>query len=903
MARVSALIKDNLTLYRLRVVLALYWISLCCLTHWPGLGTGIGHPFQVLQWDKIAHLVLFGLLMVLLIAARPLGRRLSSRATLAGALVIALVYSVLDEYTQGWTGRLVSMSDVAASFAGVLIVYLLMVATPDRTGNLMASRWVWRVLAVLLGVLVVVFSSQQTSQWIIQWSADASLNGHAVIGLLRSTVGFGLFMVLCRSALVGRERATLNMALAVAIAGLLPIATELVRDHLLGWGHARALKVWHVERGVTLAMLAVASVHAWRMVVLGGRTEVDLKGKPSGDTSGGASGGELPGEAPGALPGAGGFVQHARLFAGITLVSRLTGLVRDAALAAVFGLSVVADAFFIGFLIPNLFRRLFGEGALSAAFIPHYTELRQRDPALAKRFAWAVLTLLTAVLCGLTVMGEVLLFGVLQTLEPDGKAAMAVWLMMLMLPYMPLVCVVAMLGGVLQVHRKFGPPAAAPLVLNGCMIAGAWWAAWGHGARGELGAAYVLAVCVVLAGVLQLLWQGWEVLRSVPWQKSLAGTGTTMRNMFIMMGPMALGLGVYQINALLDSLLAFVLSPSAPETVSAAANASTQVAAQQTPVLMHLFDYAIHYPIEIGGVAAVQWSQRLYQFPLGVFGIAIATAVFPALAAAVAAQKSRTGRTSHQLDEPEVIDVNEIDSTHEEAQISEASEGETSGGVISGRTSKGGPSGGEFGQILRQGLRLTVFIGLPATVGMVILREPMVQLIYQRGAFTTEDTARVAAVLGWYALGIWAYSMSHVLTRAFYAFKDARTPLRISLTTVAMNFAMNLVLIWFLGIAGLALSTALSATLQVVLLLRAMRRRVDRLFDQTVWTSWLTTLGLSAAMGMVLLPMAELIDTQSMSLLTLLVWVLMMVGMGAGLFALGAWWRSCEEMQWLLKRR
>ena len=287
--------------------------------------------------------------------------------------------------------------------------------------------------------------------------------------------------------------------------------------------------------------------------------------------------------------------------------------------------------------------------------------------------------------------------------------------------------------------------------------------------------------------------------------------------------------------------------------------------------MLHLFGHAVAYPIDVGGVAAVQWSQRLYQFPLGVFGIAIATAVFPALAAAAA----REGREREQA-----------------RVLPDASQ------AARARTIE--PS---FGEILRQGLRLTVFIGLPAAVGLVVLRQPVVQLVYQRGAFTPADTQRVATVLGFYAMSIWAYSMTHVLTRAFYAYKDAKTPLRISLLCVALNFVMNLSLIWVLGVAGLALSTAISAVIQVLLLTRAIRKRVDQVVDRAVGSSWLATLGLSAAMAAVLWPLAFFVDTAGMSTLRLLVWLLAMMAIGGAVYAGGAWWWGCEEMHWLWRRR
>ena len=156
-------------------------------------------------------------------------------------------------------------------------------------------------------------------------------------------------------------------------------------------------------------------------------------------------------------------------------MSRLLGLARDAVLAACFGMTTLADAFWIGFLVPNLFRRLFGEGALTAAFIPVYTDWRQKDPVVARRLASLCVGLLLVVLSVVTLVGE----AVLASLSDQPWSAdthLAIRLTMIMLPYMPMICVAALLGGILQVHGRFGPPAAAPIVLNLVMIGAALWA-------------------------------------------------------------------------------------------------------------------------------------------------------------------------------------------------------------------------------------------------------------------------------------------------------------------------------------------------------------------------------------------------------------------------------------------
>ncbi len=526
------------------------------------------------------------------------------------------------------------------------------------------------------------------------------------------------------------------------------------------------------------------------------------------------------------------FVSHAALVGVLTFFSRITGLLRDATLAAVFGLGHISDAFFIGFLVPNLFRRLFGEGALTAAFIPHYSELLENDPALARRFASAGIALLIIVCCGLTLIGEAMLVALLAAFDCSEQTSLAIRLTMVMLPYMPLICLVALIGGLLQVHRKFGPPAAAPIILNLTMIAAAVPTGLIVSPGHDLGnAAFIIAVSVLLAGILQLTWQIAAMLRCTSLTTHFTGAGEPLGRMFRMMLPMLIGLAVFQINALLDSLIAFGLSPkngAAPFT---------------------LLGLTVDYPIQQGAVAALQWSQRLYQFPLGVFGLAIATAIFPALSQAAA---------------------------------------DTS---VSGRD--------QFRRTLQKGLRLTVFIGLPASLGLIVVRLPLSRVIYERGQFTLDDAVRVATILAGYASAIWAYSMTHVLTRSFYAHKNAHTPLKISLVVVAINLMLNLVLIWPLGAAGLAWSTAISAAVQVVLLLIAVRKYVDNPIDRPTRQSWLRSLTLSIIMAAAIMPVILFVDLKSAGLWSAAAWLTVMVAGGIFLYLAGAAFFRSEELKLL----
>lgn len=532
--------------------------------------------------------------------------------------------------------------------------------------------------------------------------------------------------------------------------------------------------------------------------------------------------------------------RNAHVVTVLTFASRLTGLVRDAVLSRCFGVGPVMDAFALAFMLPNLFRRLFGEGALSAAFLPVYARLDRDDLDAAKRLAALLVAGLFVVLGGLTLIGEGVLWWLsTRTTAPSGHDLLALRLMMITLPYMPLVCLVAIFGAMLQVHGRFGPTAASPIILNVCIVFAALGSAHlapsvldavrvGDTGEDPSGRARIVIVClaVIVAGLLQVAWALWSLrtLR-VPWLRPTFAQGSALREVLVKAGPMILGLGVLQVNTFVDGIVA------------------------SWPTLVGPTIFGVNYPLESGALATLGYAQRLYEFPLGVFGIAVATAIFPLL--------------SKQARNPAA-----------------------------------------FADTLRRGLRLVVYIGLPASVGLMLVSTPLTGVVLQGGDFGPGDTARVAFVLVGYAPAVWAYSMNHTLTRGLYALGDTMTPVRISVWMVFLNFTINIALIWTpLREAGLAWSTAVCAVLQSALLARSLRRRIGPFVDDEVRRSWGRTSIATVAMAAATWPLAWVLAPHDASWRQLAYALAACVIAGAAVFVIASKVLRMPELAWALGRR
>jgi len=490
----------------------------------------------------------------------------------------------------------------------------------------------------------------------------------------------------------------------------------------------------------------------------------------------------------------------------MTLVSRVLGLLRDMVLARWFGADAAMDAFFVAFKIPNFLRRLFAEGAFSQAFVPiiaEYRVQRSRDEVLL--LVNRVAGTLSGILLTLVVIG-VLASPVLVAVFAPGfyyrdpaQFGLAAQMLRLTFPYLLFISLVAFAAGILNTYGRFAAAAFVPVWLNVVLI-GAAVLVSPHPEQPE----FVLAGAVFVSGLLQLgfLLPSLKRVGLLPrpaWGLRDPGVRRIMRLMI----PGILGSSVAQINLLIDTLIASFLVA--------------------------------------GSVSWLYYSDRLVEFPLGVFAIALSTVILPSLA------------RSHANNSVE-----------------------------------------EFSRTVDWGLRLVLLIGLPSAVGLLLLSRPLLATLFQYGDFSAVDVEMAGMSLMAYAAGLPGFMLIKVLAPAFYSRKDPRTPVRIAVVALATNMVLNMLFVVpmvLLGIpaphAGLALATSLAAWVNAGLLLRALKRRqIYR--PQPGWRRFsLQLLAAGAALGGLLLAVVPVLHGWlAMSAATRITQLTLWVLAGAGVYFL-----------------
>jgi len=423
-----------------------------------------------------------------------------------------------------------------------------------------------------------------------------------------------------------------------------------------------------------------------------------------------------------------------------TLASRLLGLARDIVIARVFGAGPMTDAFFVAYRIPNLLRRLLAEGALSTAVIPVFTETlttgtREGFARMVRAVTGAAIVALVAA----SALGVILAPWILAVMAAGWRTnpplfGLAVSLTRLMFPYLLLVGLAALAMGALNAHHRFFTAALGPAVLNIAMIA----------AVVTLSARMTppimsLAVGVLVGGLGQLAVQLPELRRlGVPLAPSAELSHPAVKEIGHRLWPAVFALSAVQVTVVINTWLASWL--------------------------------------RAGTVSYLYYADRVMEFPLGVFGIALATAALPSMSA-------------------------------------QAARGDTEGLRVA----------------LRFALRLSAFIAVPATVGLVVLGGPIVRMLFQRGEFSVAEALFTTQALAGYAVGLPAFSATRIAAQTFYALGDTRTPVAVGFASVAANVALALALMWPLQHVGLALASSLSAYVNLFGLYWLLRRRLGPL--------------------------------------------------------------------------
>lgn len=419
----------------------------------------------------------------------------------------------------------------------------------------------------------------------------------------------------------------------------------------------------------------------------------------------------------------------------MTFLSRILGFIRDVIFARMLGADAATDAFFVAFKIPNFFRRLFAEGAFMQAFVPVLSEYKEQGGAVAlKHFINRTAGSLALILISVTALGVIGAPFVIMAFAPGfswqgDSYELAVQLLRITFPYLFFIASTAFAAGILNTHGQFAIPAITPVLLNICLISAAIWFA------PKMSEPVVaLAWGVFVAGAVQLAFQFpalWRMglLPRLHWGFADEGVKRIMK----LMVPALFGVSITQLNLLLDTLLASFLTS--------------------------------------GSISWLYYSDRLVEFPLGVFGIALATVILPALSKRHANQDAEA-----------------------------------------------------FSDALDWGLRWVLVIGLPASLALFVLAKPLLATLFQYDAFTDRDVLMASQSLMAYATGLLGFISVKILVPGFSSRQDMKTPVRIGIIAIVANMIFNVILFFPLAHAGLALATAMSSFVNAGLLYKRLRQ-------------------------------------------------------------------------------
>nr|WP_035244341.1 murein biosynthesis integral membrane protein MurJ [Desulfonatronovibrio hydrogenovorans] len=431
--------------------------------------------------------------------------------------------------------------------------------------------------------------------------------------------------------------------------------------------------------------------------------------------------------------------RNAFVVGGATFLSRILGFARDLIIAFALGAGPIADAFFVAFRLPNLLRRLFAEGSLTMAFVPVFTKIKHsQGTEEAYALARSVQIWLLMIVGLITLAALVFAGPITGIIAPGFKSSpeifdLTVTLVRICFPYILFISSVALCMGILNSMNHFFAPAAAPALMNLTLI-GFALAAYLSGGN----VALYLSIGVFVSGIVQWYFQ-YPFLRNInfSWKGDYSLKHPGVLRIGKLMLPTVLGAAVYQLNILIGTVLASFLAA--------------------------------------GSISYLYYADRLVQFPLGVFAVAISTVALPSLS------------------------------------------------VLAG---KGDMEG--FKRTLNTSLGLTLFIALPSTAGLIGLSHPLIDVIFGRGEFTVQAVHATSLALVGYAAGLPAFSCVRPLVSAFYALEDTRTPVKIAVLSLIVNIGLGILLMQKLDHFGLALAASISSWVNVILLGLALKRKTGQ---------------------------------------------------------------------------
>ncbi|KIJ89032.1 MAG: putative lipid II flippase MurJ [Rickettsia asembonensis] len=402
-----------------------------------------------------------------------------------------------------------------------------------------------------------------------------------------------------------------------------------------------------------------------------------------------------------------------------TLISRIFGLVREQFIASLFGSTPMGDSINVAFKLPNLFRRIFAEGALSSVFIPIYNEKMLISKKAANNFSGEVFTLLLLTLIVIIALMQIFMPQLMLFIAPGfhgkkEKFELTVFLCRITIPYLIFVSSTALLGGILNSVKKFAAFAFSPVILSVCVII------FTLTFDNYIESTISISLSLIIAGILQVSFMFVCVKRvDLNFPIIFNPSDPDVKKLLINMGPATISSGVQQLNLFISQSIASFIE---------------------------------------GAISILSYADRIYQFPLSIIGTSFSTILLPELS--------------------KIYKSNDIVAAK---------------------------------KIQNNAIRMGLLLSLPATFGIIILSHPIINIIYERGVFTPQDTTNTAEAIAAFALGLPAFILAKILTPIFYANGDTKTPLKITLFSIIINTGMNLLLMDSLKHIGIAVGTSIAA--------------------------------------------------------------------------------------------